>query len=80
VKWYGGDFIAGSENFFHILHTKTKKYQEKFIKLSKKFSNYTDEFFLTAAILDIEKNENYKMILRKVKYGDNENKKCDFRG
>jgi hypothetical protein len=26
------------------------------------------------------KNENYKMILRKVKYGDNENKKCDFRG
>jgi hypothetical protein len=62
AKWYGGDFIAGSENFFHILHTKTKKYQEKFIKLSKKFSNYTDEFFLTAAILDIEKNKNYKIV------------------
>jgi len=62
AKWYGGDFIAGSENFFHILYLKTKKYQTKLVKLSKKFPNYTDEFFLTAAILDIEKNADYKII------------------
>ena len=62
AKWYGGDFIAGSENFFHILYLKTKKYQAKLVKLSKKFPNYTDEFFLTAAILDIEKNTNYKIV------------------
>lgn len=62
VKWYGGDFIAGSENFFQLLYLKTKKYQAKHVKLSKKFPNYTDEFFLTAAILDIEKNTSYKIV------------------
>ena len=62
AKWYGGDFIAGSEKFFRILYLKTKKYQAKLVKLSKNFHIYTDEFFLTAAILDIKKNANYKIV------------------
>jgi hypothetical protein len=61
-RWYGGDFIGGSEKFFQILHSLTKKYQSKFTKLKKKFPSYTDEFFLTAAILDIKKNIKYKIV------------------
>jgi hypothetical protein len=61
-RWYGGDFIAGSKKFFQILYTQTKKYQSRFVKLRKKLPSYTDEFFLTAAILDIKKNTSYKII------------------
>ena len=61
VRWYGGDFFAGNNIFYKILHQKTKFYQKKFVKNISKLTDQTDELFISASIYDLKKNNSLKI-------------------
>lgn len=68
VIWVGGDFFAGTSNFFRLMYDKTKFYQKKFIKNIKHLEDQTDELFMSASIYDLKKNK-----LLKIDYVNNLN-------
>ena len=65
ITWIGGDFFAGDNYFYKLLHKKTKFYQKKFVDNLKLLSDQTDELFMSAALND---KKNDKKI--KIKYGN----------
>ena len=52
-KWYGADFIAGSNLFFENLYKSIKPIYKKFQKNFDELKNQGDELFLSSAIEEI---------------------------
>lgn len=65
IVWIGGDFFAGDNYFYKLLHKKTKFYQKKFVDNLKQLSDQTDELFMSAALYDLKNDKQIK-----IKYGN----------
>ncbi len=65
IVWIGGDFFAGDNTFYKLLHNKAKFYQKKFVDNIERFPKQTDELFMSASLHDLKNNK-----LIKIKYGN----------
>ena len=61
-KWYGADFIAGSDLFFKDLYKFIKPIYKKFQENFEELKNQGDELFLSSAIEEIIDKKKFKVI------------------
>ncbi len=60
-RWVGGDFFAGNENFYKLLHEYSKKFQSSHVQNRIQLKTMTDELFLTATINKIDNDKLFRI-------------------